>query len=86
MVFYVRWIYRHSSPNPTLVASDSGGIRRLVVGKINLTWKTIQNAHNPTGKNIGYVLHIRCIQVIINMHVQFPSDLVKIKEPCTMFS
>ena len=34
-----------SSQNPTLVASDSGGILRLVVRKIHLTWKTIQNAY-----------------------------------------
>ena len=39
MVFHVRWIYHHGSPNPTLITSDSGGIRRLVVRKIHLTWK-----------------------------------------------
>ena len=33
MVFHVKWISHNSSPNPTLVASDSGGIRRLVVRK-----------------------------------------------------
>ena len=30
----------------TLVLSDSGGIRRLVVRKIHLKWKTIQNAYH----------------------------------------
>ena len=43
MVFHVRWISHHSSPNLTFVARDSGGIQRLVVRKIHLTWKTIQN-------------------------------------------
>ena len=33
----------HLSQNPTLVASDSGGIRRLLVRKIHLAWKTMQN-------------------------------------------
>ena len=45
MGFHVRWTSHRSSQNPTLVASDSGGIRRLVVRKIHLTWKTIQHAY-----------------------------------------
>ena len=62
MVFHVRWISHHSSPNPTLVASDSGRIRRLVVRKIHLTWKTIQNAYHAQGCAIrgassGHKLH-----------------------------
>ena len=49
MVFHVRWISltTRSSPNRTLVTSDSGGIRMLVVRKIHLTWETIQNAYLP---------------------------------------
>ena len=42
MVFHVRWISHHSSPNPRTIP-DSGGIRRLVVRKIHLTWKTMEN-------------------------------------------
>ena len=47
MVFLVRWNSHHLSPNPMLVASDSGGIRKLGVRIIHLTWKTIQNAYLP---------------------------------------
>ena len=45
MVFHARWISHHLSPNPTLVASDSGGIQSRVVRNIHLTWQTIQNAY-----------------------------------------
>ena len=34
-----------------LTASDSGGIRRLMVRKIHLTWKTIQNAYHTHRSN-----------------------------------
>ena len=44
MVFHVRWISHHLSPNPTLVVY-SDEIWRLVVRKSHLTWKTIQNAY-----------------------------------------
>ena len=37
---------------------DSGGIRRLVVRKIHLAWKTIQNAyHLPQAHQTGYLLY-----------------------------
>ena len=36
MVFHVRWISHHSSPIPTFVASDSGGIHKFVVRIIHL--------------------------------------------------
>ena len=38
---------------PTSSLRDSGGIRRLVVRKIHLTWKTIQNAY-PLGLLLPY--------------------------------
>ena len=45
MVFHVRWIFLTTSLRiPPESRSDEGGIRRRVVRKIHLTWKTIQNA------------------------------------------
>ena len=73
MVFHVKWISHHLSPNPTLVASDSDGIRRLVVRKIHLTWKTIHNSYqlhmswSTTCKNILFNLQIRPIHIHVTI-------------------
>ena len=44
----------HSSPNPTLAAIDSGGIRRFVMRKIHLTWNTKQNSCHHYSHNVTY--------------------------------
>ena len=70
MVFHVKWISHHLSQNPTLVASDSGWIRRLVVRKIHLTWKTIQNAYlHHHGKSVIFCIGSMIWTLSILVHV-----------------
>ena len=59
----------------SIVESDSGGIGRLMVRRLHLTWKTIENAYNLTLRPVvgSYSSIEDCDESVIKINA--PSDI-----------